>query len=315
MLNQKQQYELITSLSGRGEIPLKFAYLGEGVKNWDVIAKHRSDATKGINSVEGDLLRKKIQSFLSSFADQKKLNIIDIGCGNGEPVAPILDELTKQGMKLRYVPIDISQKMLDLAEQFVSNRYPGIETKGIALDFERGNFSDVMFELKKDGYANLLLFLGSTLGNHSDQQRVLTNFRDSMSANDYLIIGVELTNFAKIHKILPHYQVDVVENLLYYIPEQIGISREKASYDVSWNDKLHQVEIRLILKEDAEICIGEETFQAEKDEQILLARSAKFSEWIITKTLSDVGFRTEFLTTTPDRGYLLSMVQPTRYNV
>ncbi len=48
MFTKKQQYELITSIKGRGEIPLKFAYLGDGAKNWDAIAKKRSDKTKGI---------------------------------------------------------------------------------------------------------------------------------------------------------------------------------------------------------------------------------------------------------------------------
>ena len=59
ILTKKQRYELITSIKGRGEIPLKFAYLGEGASNWDAIAKQRSDKTKGINSVEAELLRKK----------------------------------------------------------------------------------------------------------------------------------------------------------------------------------------------------------------------------------------------------------------
>ncbi len=315
MLSKKQEYELITSIKGRGEIPLKFAYLGDGAKNWDAIASERTDADNGINSVEANLLRKKIHNFIASFPEVKKLNIIDIGCGNGEPIAPILDELSKQDIELRYVPIDISQEMLDLAEKFAKDNYDDIETKAIVLDFEMGNFSDVMFELKEDDYSNLLLFLGSTLGNHSGRQRVLTNFRDSMSSDDYLIIGVELTNFSKINRILPHYEGELPQNFLYFMPEHIGIPKDKTDYDVSWNDKLNQVEVRLVLKESVNVKIGAEEFTLEQDEQILLSRSVKFAEWTITKLLSEVGFRNELLTTTEDRGYLLSMVQPTRYGV
>ena len=51
MLTRKQEFELITAIKGRGEIPLKFAYLGDGAKNWDAIAKHRSSAG-GINTTE-----------------------------------------------------------------------------------------------------------------------------------------------------------------------------------------------------------------------------------------------------------------------
>ncbi len=315
MLTKKQQYELIASIKGRGEIPLKFAYLGEGAKNWDAIAKQRSDKTKGINSVEAELLRKKIKNFISSFPNCKKINIIDVGCGNGEPVVPILDILAEQDIQLRYVPIDISSDMLSMAEKFVKNNYKNIQTKPIELDFEMGNFSDIMFELKESGYSNLLLFLGSTLGNHSDRQRVLTNFRDSMSSEDFFILGVELTNFSKINRILPHYKGKLPEEFLYFIPDYIGIKRSDTEYDVSWNDKLNQVEVKVILKKNSNVKIGSEKFTLEKEEQILLSRSVKFTEWTITKLLSDVGFRTELLTTTEDRGYLLSMVQPTRYGV
>jgi uncharacterized SAM-dependent methyltransferase len=315
MFAKKQQYELITSIKGRGEIPLKFAYLGEGAKNWDLIAKQRRSKTKGINSIEAGLLKKKINNFISSFPNCKKLNIIDIGCGNGEPIMPILDVLTKQDIQIRYVPIDISLDMLSLAEKFVKKNYPKVETKSIQLDFEMGNFSDIMFELKENGYSNLLLFLGSTLGNHSDRQRVLTNFRDSMSSDDFFILGVELTNFSKINRILPHYNGKLPEEFLYFIPDYIGINRKNTEYDVSWNDKLNQVEMKTILKKDSKIRIGTEQFILKKEEQILLSRSIKFTEWTITKLLSDIGFRTELLTTTSDRGYLFSMVQPTRYGV
>ena len=168
-----------------------------------------------------------------------------------------------------------------------------------------------MFELKEDGYSNLLLFLGSTLGNHSDRQRVLTNFRDSMSSEDFFIIGVELTNFSKINKILPHYKGKLTENFHYFIPDNIGIKRIETECDVSWNDRLNQVEVKIILKKDSNVNIGSEKFTLEKDEQILLLRSVKFTEWTITKLLSDVGFRTELLTTTEDRGYLLSIAEKT----
>lgn len=314
MLSRKQEFELITAIRGRGEIPLKFAYLGDGAKNWDAIAKHRLE-NGGINTTEAVLLKKKINTFLSSYKEKKKINVIDIGCGNGMPVYPILEELEKQNIYVKYIPIDISEELLNLATKNVKARFKNINCKPFQLDFESGNFSDIVYELKKDGSSNLLLFLGSTLGNHSDRNRILTNFRDSMTSEDYFIIGVELTNFSKINKMLPNYKGKISENFIYFIPEKIGISRKDTAYDVSWNDKNNQVEIRMVLKKDVNVKIGSENFKLEKDEQILLGISVKFTEWTITKLLSDVGFRTELLTTTEDRGYILSMVQPTRYSV
>ena len=315
MLTKKQEYELITSIKGRGEIPLKFAYIGEGAKYWDEIERYRANSSNGIANVESELLRRRVSHFLSPFENIDFLNIVDIGAGNGRSAAPVLDYLKENNIKARYVPIDISEELLEIAGSFVKENYPQMEVKKINLDFERGNFSDIMFELKSGNSANLMLFLGTTLGNHSDSQRVLTNFRDSMSSDDYLIIGVELTNFARINKIMPHYSEEINGNFLYNIPESIGVNRHDTIYDQIWNENLSQVEVKMILEKDINLKIGDEEFILEKDEQILLGRSIKFTEWSLTKLLSDVGFRTELLTTTENRAYVLTMIQPTRYGV
>jgi len=314
MFNRRQEFELITAIKGRGEIPLKFAYLGDGAKHWDSIAKLRF-AHGGINGTEGFLLKKKISTFLDSFGEVKKINVIDIGCGNGVPVFPVLEEMIKKKINFRYVPIDISQELLNLSIRNVKSKFGNVDCNPFQIDFELGNFSDVVYDLKKGGYSNLLLFLGSTLGNHSDRSRVLTNFRDSMTSDDYLIIGVELTNVSRVNKIMSGYKGKLTEDFLYFIPEKIGIKRKDTNYEVSWNEKLNQVEMRAILKKSVCVNIGSEKFNLEKDERMLVAISVKFTEWTITKLLSDVGFRTELLTTTEDRGYILSMIQPTRYSV
>jgi uncharacterized SAM-dependent methyltransferase len=314
LLTRKQEFELITAIKGRGEIPLKFQYLGEGSKNWDKIFRYRFKAG-GISAIEFNLLKKKIKLFLDSYKNTKKVNVIDLGCGNGIASYPVLEELQNQKIKFTYIPIDISKDLLSLAVKNVKAKFKNVECKAFQLDFESGNFSDVIYELKEGGSANLLLFLGSTLGNFSDRNRILTNFRDSMSSDDYLIIGVELTNLCKINKILPYYRGKLTQDFLYFIPEKIGIKRKDTIFDVSWNELKKQIEARMILKKDVEVKCGSEKFILEKGEQILLGISVKFTEETLTKLLSEVGFRIELLTTTEDRGYTLSMVQPTRYSI
>ncbi|OGH66427.1 MAG: hypothetical protein A3B90_00250 [Candidatus Magasanikbacteria bacterium RIFCSPHIGHO2_02_FULL_41_13] len=313
MFTARQEAELVTSIQGRGEIPLKFNYLGSGAKKWQTIAQKRS--TGGINSTETKLLQKRVKDFLASFENHDKINIIDIGCGDGAPCIPILDELTKQKVSFCYVPLDISSEMTALAEKNIHKRYPKVEIKQIVLDFELGNFADITYDLKAGGYSNLLCFLGSTIGNFSDRSRILTNLRDSMGSDDYLIVGVEMTNFAKINKIIPHYQGKVIEDLIYTVALGIGIKKQSTKYEVLWNDQHSQIEMWTTFSNKQKVKIGDSAFILEKGERILLARSVKFNEWTFTKLLSDVGFRTELLTTTSDRGYLLSMVQATRYGV
>lgn len=292
---------------------MKFNYLGEGASKWVKIAEKRSG--EGINSTEAVLLKKRVHDFLESFENKNYINVIDIGCGDGTPILPVLQELNKQKIKFRYIPLDISSEMINFSEKTIQEKYPECEVRKVVLDFELGNFSDVTYELKSGGYSNLLCFLGSTVGNFSDRNRVLTNIRDSMGTGDFLLVGVEMTNFSKIAKVIPHYTGKEVENLLYTIPLGMGIKNNSTKYEVNWNDRENQIECWMVLKEDQKLNVGDDSFILESDEKVLLARSVKFNEWTFTKLMSDVGFRTELLTTTKDRGYVLSMVQPTRYNI
>jgi uncharacterized SAM-dependent methyltransferase len=314
LLTKRQEAELVTSIQGRGEIPLKFAYLGKGAKNWDSIARERS-AGEGINSVEAILLKKRINDLLSSLDVSKGVNVVDIGCGNGVPILPVLKKLKELKAPFTYVPMDISKELLNLASKTVLAKFPGTKCKPVQMDFELGQFSDVMYDLKKNGSSNLMFFLGSTLGNHSDLNRVLTNFRDSMTSKDFLVVGVELTNLAKVHSIVSHYSTKSARAFTTFVFEELlGVPRNAYEFEPSFNEKLSQIEIKAILKKPVKIKIASEEFILQKYENILLARSIKFTEYTATKLFSDVGFRTELLTTAEDRGYLLTMVQPTRYS-
>src|SRR6185437_573857 len=150
-LSKRQEAELVTAIQGRGEIPLKFAYLGEGATHWDSIARERSGTTGGINSAEAILLQKRLDDFLSTINLAQGVNIIDIGCGNGEPILPVLEKLQSSGIMFTYVPMDISKEMLDLAYQTVSKKIPTITIKPVVIDFELGQFSEITADLKKNG--------------------------------------------------------------------------------------------------------------------------------------------------------------------
>lgn len=314
MLSKRQEAELVTAIQGRGEIPLKFAYLGVGASNWNKIASQRTE-NGGINSTEGALLQKRVEDFITTLTADQTINVIDIGCGNGYPVFPILEYLSEKNIKFTYVPLDISQEMLDLASKNIGKKFGDIEYKPFQVDFELGQFSDIMYDIKKDGAVNLMLFLGSTLGNHSDLHRVLTNFRDSMTSKDFMIVGVELTNLIKTHNILRHYEGKEALDFVSFILDYLKVSRNDYKHEILWNSQDNQVEIRAVLNKDVSIKISDESFILKEGESILLARSKKFSESSITNLLSEIGFRTELLTTNEDRGYLLTMIQPTRYSI
>lgn len=314
LFSTRQISELITAIKGRGEIPLKFAYLGKGAKRWDDLAKLRGRKTiKGINSIEGNLLQSKSPNFLSSFKGNKNINLIDIGCGDGYPAVPLIKEMQKQKYNICYIPIDISREMINIARKNISKLFPKIKIKFYQLDFELGNFSEITHNLRHNGSVNLLAFLGSTIGNAADRYRVLSNFRDSMTSQDYIIIGVELLNPAKTNKLLRHYQNETIYKIQFTVLEYLGIQRSQGDFTVRFNNDLSQVETRFKFKQDINFKIGDELIHLEKDDELLLMRSVKFSDWGLVKLLSEVGFRIEEFTASAEKSYALAMCQPTRF--
>jgi uncharacterized SAM-dependent methyltransferase len=314
MFSHRQLSELITAIKGRSEIPLKFSYITKkGTKVWDRIAKLRGVNPRGINSVESNLLSAKADAFLSSFKNLKKLNIIDIGPGNASPVMLLLNRLNDMGVEFRYVPVDISMEMLNLAEKNVRKAFPNIPIKKVQLDFELGNFPEITYDLRKNGYQNFMLFLGSTLGNQSDRNRVLTNFRDSMTSDDYLAIGVELVNLYKIDKLLLQYDVPEVKAMGFATAEYLGLKQSDGEFEIKFDTERHQVEVDFRMLKNRRLKIAEENIVLEKDDRLLLFISHKFTEWLFAKVLAEVGFRIELLTTSSEKGYSLAMCQPSRF--
>ncbi len=315
MFTKRQEAEIITAIKGRGEVPLKYNYATKkGAMAWDRIAKARQDPkVRGINSIEGALLSNKADYFLAPYKNFKKINIIDIGCGNAYPVFPLLDRLIKNKVAVRYAPVDISQEMTAIATKNVKKAFPRTEIIPNIVDFERGHFSEIVYDLRRDGYVNFLLFLGSTIGNVSNIPRVLTNFRDSMTSEDYLVVGVELVNLAKINKLLTHYTLKDVSDLVFSVLDYYGGKKTSGKYEVRFNYDSNQVEMTFKFNKDVKFKIDKESIFLEKDDELLLAISVKFTDWSFTKLFSDVGFRIEIFTSSAEKGYALAMCQPSRF--
>lgn len=314
-LTKKQEYELLASISARGEIPTKFIYLVEdGPQRWDRVYRHRSEG--GMSGDEMSLLLAHISSFINVFAGADGVNLIDLGCGNGLPATQILRQLKRHKFDLTYTAVDISADMMELAVQNICKEFANLTAKKLHIDFERESLTDDLLSVKQqNNYPNLLVDLGNTLGNHVNAASVLTNFLESMTIDDYLLIGNGLANDYNPQKILEGYNVSVVNEIATGPARALGLCNANDDFRFIWNSDKRRVEGRLRLSRDRTIQLAGQELHLNADEELLVVQSYKFSETTLTKLLSDVGFRTELLTTTKDRSEILTMVQPTRYSV
>ena len=315
-LTKKQEYELLASISARGEIPTKFIYLVEnGAEIWDRVYKHRSTESE-MSGAEISLLLNHIDSFINVFSNSKKINLVDLGCGNGLPAIEILIQLKKHEFDFTYTAVDISSDMISLTTENLKAEFSGLAINKLVKDFEKESLTDDLLNIKQqNNYPNFLIDLGNTLGNHVNASSVLTNFLESMTTDDYLLVGNGLANEYNPQKILSAYNVDALIDIATGPARDLDLYDDNDDFKYIWNSNKNRVEGRVRLSRDRQIKLADQDLHLSANEELLVLQSYKFSETSLTKLLSDSGFRTELLTTTKDRSHILTMVQPTRYSV
>jgi len=314
-LTERQQYELLAAVSARGEIPVKFSYLGEGASRWDFEYRDAENNT-GVPAIEMSLIMSHIKSFLRVFNQAKGLNLVDLECGNGLPAIDIINALEEEAVRINYVSVDLSKEMLALASKNIREALPKLSITELEIDFESESLANQLLGIKqKTKRPNLLINLGNTLGNYVNVDAVLTNFLQSMTLDDYLIIGNGLVNDQNPQKILKSYTgSESVKEATLAPARELGLFKDEDDYQVLWNAIEYRVEARIKLNETKQLFLAGQRLIMDVGDEILVLQSRKYTESSLTKLLSSVGFRTELLTTNRNRSYILAMVQPTRYS-
>ena len=114
--------------------------------------------------------------------------LIELGCGNGEKLAPLLTEYGTASKDCSYLGIDISRQALDDLDNRIHISFPNLSKPLIEGTFEQG--------LKQAASKNgtpLILFLGSTLGNMTDREieDFLSMIKENMATGCHVLIGVD----------------------------------------------------------------------------------------------------------------------------
>lgn len=303
----KQISEFVTALKGRNEIPLKFEYLDNGAKRWDALV-HSKNYKLGLT--ETDLIKSSATEILKEV--KERANIIDLGCGTGDKAVFFLQKLKTH--KKKYVALDISEEMLNLAKSKISGKILNLNSEFQRIDFEEGNFAHITEFLREKNYPfNLILFLGNTLGNVSDKSRVLSNIRESMTFSDHLLIGIELFDINRIQEILSHYKGNKIwKDNIFTCLDYFGLKQNDGYLEVNFNKNKSQVEARFLMKNDKEISCGSRRIRLKKGAKILLMISYKTTPKNIQILLAETGFVVKRLFLNENEDYALILCKPTK---
>lgn len=224
----------------------------------------------------------KISSLLPNLINEKeKIDIIELGAGDGHKTKLLIDGFIHKGIKVNYYPIDISEKaMLFLEKNIIANSE--LEINGIVSDYLNG-LSHVCSFSKN---VKLVLFLGANIGNleQSESLKFLSQLKTLLHINDFILIGFDLKKNVDILNKAYNDSAGITHrfnfNLLNRINKELGgnFIENKFQHYGFYNPVQGAMESYLISLEEQDVYIKklEKSFHVAKYEPIHLEYSFKF---------------------------------------
>jgi uncharacterized SAM-dependent methyltransferase len=189
--------DIVSNLDIYREIPVQYSYVDGGADNWDAYIQKLAKE-KGPNLLHSaiellDLTTPYLDTLLD---DNEVVNIIDIGPGNCYPVRTFLNHFLKSGRLHRYIGVDISQHMLDIAQRNIADWFgERVRFEGYVRDITRERFNDLLVDdyfRSDEKVRNIVVFMGSTISNFRQPAQALQAIHDSMNKDDIFIFSKQL---------------------------------------------------------------------------------------------------------------------------
>jgi len=177
---------LVGLSSARKALPSKYFYDKRGSELYREITTLEEYYLTG---AELEIIRTHHRD-LGSYVREAPFRLIELGAGYSEKTFALLDGFVAQGHEFCYVPIDISESAMGNLDEAIAGRLPKLEFDGLVTDY----FNGLKWLNRKEGVRNLVLFLGSSIGNFtSSESRVfLRNLWNCLNHDDIVMIGFDL---------------------------------------------------------------------------------------------------------------------------
>ncbi|WP_394750715.1 L-histidine N(alpha)-methyltransferase [Spongiimicrobium salis] len=143
-----------------------------------------------LTNCEFDILQEHKEEIAALFSKaSNSFNLIELGAGDGKKTKILLEYLSQNSIPFQYLPIDISQNVLDQLEESVHLNFPEV-----AITPMQGTYFEALKTINADpGSRKVILFLGSNIGNLLHEQAIdfLKSIQELMQKDDLLFMGFD----------------------------------------------------------------------------------------------------------------------------
>lgn len=169
-------------------LPSKYFYNERGDKLFqEIMAMKEYYLTR----CEFEIFSMKKEELLQRFIkEHNQFQLIELGAGSGLKTKILLRHFLEKGINFKYFPIDISANALRTLSNDLKETFPGLQVKE-----QQGDYFEALSRLKHDESSrNVVLFLGSNIGNFTDDKAIafMNRLSNSLTKDDLLLIGFDL---------------------------------------------------------------------------------------------------------------------------
>ena len=202
--------------------------------------------------------------------------LIELGSGSATNTRFLLDALDLE----RFVPFDVSERMLLESAGAIAEAYPEVSVEPIV-----GNFEHDLAALPTDG-PRLIALLGSTIGNLDPQHRaeLLRLLAQELREDDALLLGLDLVKDVARLEAAYHDRTGVTEafvrNALTAVNRELGATFDQRQfvYEPRWDPEHEWMDIGLRALGPHVVAVPELKLQIafERGERLRVEISSKF---------------------------------------
>lgn len=115
--------------------------------------------------------------------------LVELGSGSATKTRVLLEAYAEVEDGVAFAPIDVSEEILLESSEALVDQFPGLSVRAYS-----GTYEDALTNLHEpDAPQRMFIFLGSTLGNFTDDARkaFLARVRRAMAPGDFFLLGID----------------------------------------------------------------------------------------------------------------------------
>jgi L-histidine N-alpha-methyltransferase len=221
--------------------------------------------------------------------------IIELGAGSATKTELLLDAAMRRHGRCVYVPVDVSESALEEAKGRLGQKLPEVIVKPYPM-----SHAEAFRVLRAEGQGDLVLFIGSSIGNFDDADavRLLRGAHDALGPRVSLLLGTDMRKSPEVLVRAYDDRAGVTaafnKNILLHINRQLGSSFDPARFRhvAFWNEAASRIEMHLESLERQRVRIEalDLTVSFERGETIHTESSVKYDLAHVERLLTGSGF-------------------------